>query len=114
MKRQQPFSRTRKHAEQLPEMPRNIAAIEEKMRSIGTAKNVEVRHFMDDEHQITIGIDRDLWPIVQGLANQAASERQWLGGKGSDGDHLNLWIIGHLARCPKGVEAHDWVSQAVK
>lgn len=84
------------------------------MRSIATGNNIEVRHFMDDEHQITIGIDSDLWPRIQLIANETARERRWLGGKGSDWDYLNIWVIGRLALCPKGVQGHDWISQAVQ
>jgi len=83
------------------------------MRSIGTGDNIEARHFVDDEHQITIGIDRNLWPKVQRIANQTANDKQWLGGRGSEWDYLNIWIIGRLSGCPKGVDAHEWISQAV-
>ena len=84
------------------------------MNSIGTGTNYEARHFMDDERQITIAIDRDLWPMIQRVANQTANEEGWLGGRGSEWDYLNIWMISRLARCPRGVEGHDWVSQAVK
>lgn len=84
------------------------------MRSISTGKKTETRHFMDDEQQLTIGIHKDLWPIVQRIANRTANEKQWLGGRGSDFDYLNIWIIGCVARCPKNVELHEWISQDAK
>jgi len=84
------------------------------MRSIKNGDGVEARHFMDGEHQITIGIDRSLWPMVQRLANQTASSKRWLSGTGTEWDYLNIWIIGRISSCPKGVDAHAWISQAVE
>ncbi|MCX6864631.1 MAG: hypothetical protein NTV46_00170 [Verrucomicrobia bacterium] len=84
------------------------------MRSIGTGDNIEVRHFMDDEHQITIGIDRNIWTIIQRIANQTAIDKQWLDGKGSEWEYLNCWIIDQLSRCSKEVDAHEWISQAAE
>ncbi|MCR6663786.1 MAG: hypothetical protein NVV60_11760 [Luteimonas sp.] len=83
------------------------------MRSIGGGDNIEVRHFMDDEHQITIGLDRSLWPLIQRIANQAAADNQWLGAKGSEWEYLNIWIVGLVAQCPRGVEAHEWITDTV-
>lgn len=84
------------------------------MNSIATAGNIETRHFMDDEHQITIGIDMDLWPALLRIAHQSARDNQWLAGRGTERDYLNIWIIGRLSTCSKGVEAHDWISQAAQ
>ena len=82
------------------------------MRSIAIGSDIEARHFMDDDHQITIGIKRNLWPVLQDIANRTASERRWLSGKGSDWDYLNIWVIGRLSSCPEGIEPHDWLSRA--
>ena len=84
------------------------------MRSIAAGINIETRHFMDDEHQITIGIDREFWPVVQRIANQRAIDKKWLASSGSEWDYLNIWIIGRLSSCPEGVDAHDWISKATQ
>ena len=68
---------------------------------------------MDDEHQITIGLDKNTWPILQEIANQTANEKKWLGGRGNDYEHLNIWLIGRLSNCPRGVEPHQWISKAI-
>lgn len=84
------------------------------MNSIDTAENVEVRHFMDDEHQITIGIHKDIWPVLQGVANRKSKTAGWLNGAGGDWDNMNIWIIGRLAKCPSNIEPHNWISKVVE
>lgn len=83
------------------------------MVSISPEKNVEVRHFMDDEHQITIGVDAELWDILQRIANYTAKRKGWLDGRGSDWDNLNIWIVGRVAKRPKDVEPYQWISAVV-
>jgi len=83
------------------------------MVSISRDDNVEIRHFMDDEHQLTIGIRAELWPLLQELANREAERRKWLNGRGSDGNYLNIWVIGRLAEKPEKVEPWQWVASAV-
>ena len=84
------------------------------MMSIATGEDVEARHFMDGEHQITIGIDRNLWPRLQVVANEVARGKGWLRGSGTDWDCLNVWIIGRLNSCPKGMEPYAWVARAAQ
>ena len=76
------------------------------MNSVDPGKNVEVRHFMDDEHQLSIGVDKDIWPALQAIANQQT--------KGSDWYNLNIWIIRRLITCPGNIEPHQWISQAIE
>ncbi len=84
------------------------------MNSIDRNENTEVRHFMDDERQISIGIAPEAWIALQALANEKAKEAGWLNGRGSDWDNLNIWVIGRLARCPDGIEPYQWIAQAAK
>ena len=76
------------------------------MVSIKQAENVETRHFMDDEHQITIGVDKNMWQILQLVANYNTKI-------GSDWHNLNVWIINRLLSKPKDIEPWEWISKAV-
>ena len=80
------------------------------MNSICPDENVEVRHFMNDENQITIGINKDLWLIIQNLANAKSKQQDWLSGKASDSDNLNILVVSRLATRPKSVEAWQWIA----
>jgi len=82
------------------------------MLSIAPGENVEARHFMDDEHQITIGIARHQWPRLQRLANQAAEANGGRPDPGAEWDRLNGWILRRLSSCPRGVAPHAWVALA--
>ena len=72
-----------------------------KMLSIAPGENVEARHFMDEEHQITIGIARHQWPRLQRLANQAAEANGGRPDPGAEWDRLNGWILRRLSSCPR-------------
>jgi hypothetical protein len=72
-------------------------------------QQVECRNFMDDEHQITIGIDSDLWPIIQQIANVTAKRKGWLAGHGSEWDYLNILIINLLSSRPFDKEPWEWI-----
>ena len=84
------------------------------MVSISPEQNVEVRHFMNDEHQLTIGVRGDVWPLLQELANHGAMSNNRLSGRGSDWTNLNIWIIGRLHVKPRGIEPWEWVARAAQ
>lgn len=73
---------------------------------------MESRHFFDDERQITIAVSIECWSRLQKLANDTAASEGWLGGKGSDWDYLNIWIIRRLSQRPKEIEKNEWIAQA--
>jgi hypothetical protein len=81
------------------------------MISIKKTGSHEDRHFMDGEHQITVGIDPTLWLVVQQIADTAAGEKGSLVGNGSDWDRLNVWIVGQVHRCPKDIELWAWIEK---
>lgn len=81
------------------------------VRKLGN--RVETRHFIDDEHQITIGIESELWPFLQQIANANAKRNGWLNGMGSDWDYLNIWIIRRVHSCPRDIEPWQWVEKAI-
>ena len=84
------------------------------MRSVKeSGEQIEVRHFMDDDYQITIGIDSELWPILQQIAIATAKRKGWLIGHGSSWDYLNLWVLGRLLHRPAKVEPWQWIEMAV-
>jgi len=76
--------------------------------------DIESRHFMDDERQITITIDAQSWISIEILANKLAHIEGWLGGKGSNWHYLNIWVLGRLAKCPANVDKNDWIYQAIE
>jgi len=71
----------------------------------------EVRHFMSGEKQISIGIDNNHWDTIQRIANEQALSQNWLAGKGTNWDYLNIWIIGALFKCPRNVEPAEWITK---
>jgi len=83
------------------------------MTSIDPDESTEVRHFMDDERQITIGVPRALWPRLQEIANQQALKRGWRCEGGPERSFLQIWIIWQVALCPDSVEPHAWISRAI-
>jgi hypothetical protein len=68
---------------------------------------------MDDEHQITIGINKDLWPKLQIMANILAKQHGWLSAKGNDRDYLNILVISLLASRPKEIEPWQWITKTL-
>ena len=66
---------------------------------------------MNDEKQISIGIDNNHWNTIQRIANAQALSKNWLSGKGTNWDYLNIWIIGTLFKCPKNVEPAEWITK---
>ena len=82
------------------------------MLSIAPGENVQARHFMDDEHQITIGIARHQWLQLERLVNQAAATNGGRPEPGADWDLMNGWILSRLMSCPRGVAPHAWVALA--
>ena len=82
------------------------------MVSISPEQHVETRQFMDDEHQITIGIPAEIWPILQELANHEAKQNNWLNGRGSPWAYLNIWINRRLVAKPDEVEPWEWIAKA--
>jgi hypothetical protein len=75
---------------------------------------LETRHFMDDERQITISLETKAWESVQESANALALKNNWLAGTGGDYENLNIWIIGRLSACPPNVSSADWIMRSVK
>jgi hypothetical protein len=75
--------------------------------------DIETRHFMSDERQISIGIEKSLWNKLQTIANYEAFKEGWLGGKGSKGDYLNIFIIGLVYKCPKGIEPWRYITDFI-
>jgi len=73
-----------------------------------------VHHFMDDDHQLSIGVSKILWPVLQEMANREAQCSRWLGGLGSDWEYLNIWIIRRLADRPDGVEPWQWITRTAQ
>ena len=76
------------------------------------SKKIETRHFMNVEKEISIGLEEKLWPVVQLIANASAANKKWLSGKGSNFDHLNIWIFERLSECPNDIESNTWIAEA--
>ena len=76
--------------------------------------DLETRHFMDDERQITISLEPKACESVQESANMQALNDNGLSGTGSDYKNLNICIIGRLSTCPPNLSSADWVMRSVK
>lgn len=76
------------------------------------SKKIETRYFMHGEKEISIGLEEKLWPIVQLIANATAANKKWLSGKGSNFDHLNIWVVERLLKCPDDIESNTWIAEA--
>jgi len=74
---------------------------------------METRHFMDDEQQITITVSESTWEAAQKLANETAISEGWLNNKGSNWDHLNIWIIRQLSQRPSNIDKNEWIKQSI-
>ena len=71
--------------------------------------NRETRHFMDDERQITISLDVNIWSAIESLIKTEGFR------KGNcDSSNLNIWIIGRLSKRPNGITPELWVAKAVE
>ena len=76
------------------------------------SKKIETRYFMHGEKEISIGLEEKLWPVVQLIANATAANKKWLSGKGSNFDHLNIWVVERLLKCPDDIESNTWIAEA--
>lgn len=72
-------------------------------------EEMESRHFMSSEEQITITLPQLTWQSLQRLANENAKKENWLGGEGSDWDYLNIWICYQVHVCPKNTKIEEWL-----
>lgn len=84
------------------------------MNSTRPGEGTEARHFFDEDRQLTIGIHSDLWPLAEAAAQDKARAQNWLGGKGSVWEVLNIWVIGVVHRGRQsGLEGWEAVTEAV-
>jgi hypothetical protein len=68
---------------------------------------------MDDERQLTLTLTQDEWQQAQSIANNYASKEGWLSGRGSEHDHLTIWVIGVLGKIPIDIDKNTWLKQAL-
>jgi hypothetical protein len=82
------------------------------MVSIQPTGDAEPRHFFDGDRQITIGLQKSYWLLLEQIAVEQANKRGWLEGGGITSDYLEIWIIGQVSSCPKNLQAWDWIKMA--